>query len=936
MIRPRATFISIAATILAIPAMAGASPQDLEVCEQHLERSSGGEAPALCLYEVATGNGPWRTAASRRLEELVAKYPEDPWLLLYLGKLKRQTHKPDEVQEAAELYLLAAGLAGRRGMAAAEYEARSGLCRILRDAGRLDEAEAEVERAVRVAEFSGSPLLGLRANILRALHLYARGEFEQAFQTLRRIQDAVEAESPYPVLREHLFILAKAAQQTGRFHETRQAYRLAAERATAAGDLDWLAQALYGIAALSRDELTEVPSARGRQQVLELARHALDAAHAAGRTSLETQSLWMLGALGDIGEAESHLERCYQVAATPGERSFCRGTLAKRLAGTDPERAKDALHEALTLAEESGAAPTQVAFWMSRMRVSWTLNPTGIALTDALAALNEIETLRDQQKGGSGQPGLFSTWAEHYYWLSGQLLEADQPERAFGVIERMRSRTLIDALGLSLSGSRASPALHARREDVLLDIARVQRLLLDARLGKKERARARAELDRLELEASALQSQIAKAEPAATRQPGFASLEQVRKALAPDEALLSFQIAPWRDLAGDFGGGSWLLVSTRDTTRVYRLAGRTELRPDVTIFIGMFEARNGSEARSASALYKELLAPALAKLPPGVRRLAIVPDDYLHRLPFAALRPEPDGDPLAVRYEITLAPSATLWLRWRKARPAPTATPPLVLADPVTLATLDDAGEPSNPSDTADERSDKLKPLRYARTEGESVMRHLPGGKLLMGEGATETYIKETYIKETYIKKNAAGRPFGLVHFAAHAVTDEVNPDRSRIYLSPGNDKEDGVLQVREIVELRLGGRIVVLSTCESASGGILRGEGVMGLARAFFQAGAHTVVASLWPLRDDDGAALFDRFYRHLSRGKSVAAALQAAQRDRRDEGAPAEAWAGVVVLGDGDRVPVPGGRRPSLVPWALLLGLLAAALLVRRYRKA
>src|SRR5688500_13440446 len=138
MSRPRATFASIAATILAIPALAGASPQpDLEVCEQHLARSPGGAAPALCVYEVATGKSPLRTTASRRLEELVAKYPADPWLLLYLGKLKRQTHRPDEVQEAAELYLLAAGIAGRRGMAAAEYEARSGLCRILRDAGRL-------------------------------------------------------------------------------------------------------------------------------------------------------------------------------------------------------------------------------------------------------------------------------------------------------------------------------------------------------------------------------------------------------------------------------------------------------------------------------------------------------------------------------------------------------------------------------------------------------------------------------------------------------------------------------------------------------------------------------------------------------------------------------------------------------------------------------
>ena len=57
----------------------------------------------------------------------------------------------------------------------------------------------------------------------------------------------------------------------------------------------------------------------------------------------------------------------------------------------------------------------------------------------------------------------------------------------------------------------------------------------------------------------------------------------------------------------------------------------------------------------------------------------------------------------------------------------------------------------------------------------------------------------------------------------------------------------------------------MVLSACSTNTGTVLRGEGVMSLARAFFQAGAHTVVASLWPLRDDEAAIFFDRFYDHL-----------------------------------------------------------------------
>jgi len=120
----------------------------------------------------------------------------------------------------------------------------------------------------------------------------------------------------------------------------------------------------------------------------------------------------------------------------------------------------------------------------------------------------------------------------------------------------------------------------------------------------------------------------------------------------------------------------------------------------------------------------------------------------------------------------------------------------------------------------------------------------------------------------------------------------------------------------------------VVLSACSSNTGALLRGEGVMSLARAFFQAGAHTVVASLWRLRDDEAADFFDRFYRHLGQGASVSGALQAAQRDLIAAGAPAAAWAGIVVLGDGDMVPLPGGRKGIAVPWwAWVAGIAALA---------
>jgi CHAT domain-containing protein len=185
-------------------------------------------------------------------------------------------------------------------------------------------------------------------------------------------------------------------------------------------------------------------------------------------------------------------------------------------------------------------------------------------------------------------------------------------------------------------------------------------------------------------------------------------------------------------------------------------------------------------------------------------------------------------------------------------------------------------------------------------------------------------------------------RDYDILHFAAHAIADEGRPERSAVLLAPGADNEDGLLQTREIEGLDLDGRVVVLSACETASGTILNGEGMLSLARAFFAAGAKTVIGTRWPIRDHDAAALFDVFYQRLGEGASLSEALRQAKTQAVDAQQPAAAWASVVLLGDGDFRPFPGGRprppatsgvSPSLV---VLLVLPLAALAWRLARRS
>ena len=214
-----------------------------------------------------------------------------------------------------------------------------------------------------------------------------------------------------------------------------------------------------------------------------------------------------------------------------------------------------------------------------------------------------------------------------------------------------------------------------------------------------------------------------------------------------------------------------------------------------------------------------------------------------------------------------------------------------------------------------------------ARKDAPSWTGSAAGSRILAGAEATERFLKTADLTQ-----------FEILHLAAHAVHDEQHPDRSAVLVAAGGDAEDGLLQIREIVDLRLDGRVVVLAACRSASGALWRGEGVMGLARAFFQSGANAVVGSLWPLRDQEAAAFFEDFYRHLADGTSVGAALAQAQRDRMRAAAPPAAWAGLVALGDGSLVPFPGGRVAPAPRgrWALAASVLAVTvvLFLRRRR--
>jgi CHAT domain-containing protein len=192
------------------------------------------------------------------------------------------------------------------------------------------------------------------------------------------------------------------------------------------------------------------------------------------------------------------------------------------------------------------------------------------------------------------------------------------------------------------------------------------------------------------------------------------------------------------------------------------------------------------------------------------------------------------------------------------------------------------------------ERGIDLGPLPQAKRELQSIAQLFPEKlrKVCVGGSASESAFK----------KEELGR-FRIVHFATHGIMDDEAPSRSGLLLSPGDGDEDGLLQGLEVLNLKIDADMVVLSACGTGLGRLVRGEGLVGLSRAFFYAGARSLVVSLWNVDDQSTAQTMQAFYSRLRAGAGRAAALREAKRELLRSDRPAYRfpyyWAPFVLLG-------------------------------------
>jgi CHAT domain-containing protein len=390
-----------------------------------------------------------------------------------------------------------------------------------------------------------------------------------------------------------------------------------------------------------------------------------------------------------------------------------------------------------------------------------------------------------------------------------------------------------------------------------------------------------------------------------------ASLASVQAALTADEAVLVFLGSRQE---------SFLVAITRDAARLVRAP-----LPQAALIAAVSRIRRSVEPEhadgggfafaDAAELHRQLLAPA-ADILDGRGVWFIVPDGALESLPFAlllkhAVTPAERKDLrlpawLIRQHALVTLPSLGALTLARNTPPPPAATEPLLaFADPmlgegaaaqrkvrnlsatalwaapkiltVAPVTAAAATAPIVQHATTGKRLGdpelirQLAPLPETADEARAIAQTLGGGELLLRQNAVEKNVRQRDLSR-----------YRNLLFATHGAmaSDFIEFGEPALVLTPpaiASEDDDGLLSASEIAQLKLNADWVLLSACNTAAAdGSPGAEGLSGLAKAFFHAGARSLLVSHWSVVSESTVQIttgaFSRLTKNPAAGKARA----------------------------------------------------------------
>jgi CHAT domain-containing protein len=493
------------------------------------------------------------------------------------------------------------------------------------------------------------------------------------------------------------------------------------------------------------------------------------------------------------------------------------------LAGNMP-KAREAFDKALTLSHSMAIRETEWRALYGLGRLALREDKKKEAKELLFRSIDVIEGMRADIKIEQLKDGFITNKVDVYETLVTLQSDLGESEGAFETAERSRARNFIDLLGnqrLSLQNA-VDQELYERHLKMKARIAEYEALVAQAE-DRKTAEVYRTSLARLNDDLRDLMLEIQ------TKNPQLSSIvtidplktDEVQKLLEPGVVLLAYYVVPDQVLC-------W--VVKRDGVKLFRTPlNRAALGESILTFRQTIQNLEPIEKLSKD-LFSKLMSAVMPEIE-GAKYLGFVPHSFLHYLSFATLY---DGAQyVADRFPLFYLPSASV-LKYTLNR----------RTDNKNLQVLA-IGNPS--------LNDPALNLPFAEQEVESIKWNFDHITLLTREKATESWVEKNIGK------------FGIIHIASHGTFDPINPLFSAIKLAR-DEKADGNMEAAEVFGLEINADMVLLSACQTGLGRITQGDDVIGLNRAFFYSGTHSIISSLWRVSDISTAVLVKQFYRLYS----------------------------------------------------------------------
>ncbi len=830
--------------------------------------------------------------------EQIGRISEKAFALQGLGKAYRTKGAPGEAlnafKEALSLQEKARDFAG-------QAHALSGIGAIYYDQGNITEALKVWEQALgfsrAVGDTNGEAILDLDLGSI----YYRRGQFQRSVETLTSLVERID-----PKDAGHAFYnLGGIYLDLGDLDKALENYQSALAAARQAKKINEQISSLVGIGTT----LQRQGNPRAALKQYDEARKLLP------------EESWMIPhyvglaqlALEEPGQALQSFQRALKVARATQQRTseastlLAMGTAYHALGELD--RAAEYFGQAIQLGNDTEYPSVVTPSLLRRAKLRRDQGRLEEARADIEAALDIIESTRRNIAGQQIRLGYSASKQTYYEFYIDLLMQLDQlhPDGEYRYLaleasERARSRGLLDLLaeGRINVNDGLDSELKEKESKLADDFARAQTELGMSPTPKRAQE-LRERLDQLHGDQEKLDWEVRRRNRryAQVRYPTPLKAREIQQQdLGDGAALLEYALGEAR---------STLFVVTREKISSYPLPAGRIILEQVQRLRAALEKENlltwPEYLDSAFRLYQMLVAPAIGDLA-GKSSLVIVPDRGLYYIPFEAFLTEAPGKGasspmpyLLYKYAIAYVPSASVLANLRE----PRAVSPADSKELIAFAPFSGSGERAGIRGTAG----------GGEIQAKSIPRKFPplpaSGREISGiadlyQGSALEFFRNEATEET-VKRNPAVATAHRLHFATHAQLDERYPeDSSLVLVRPEGSPEDGYLRVQEIFNLKLAADLVVLSACQTGRGKEVTGEGLIGLTRAFFYAGAPSLVVSLWNVTDSSTPGLMLDFYKNLDHLHDKAQALKAAKVSMIERGVYKHPsyWAPFILIGE------------------------------------